>query len=100
MCASINVDPLASSKGCWTDILGIGEYYFQLAVIITEIALKRRRHNGGVIAISDLAKILTGPSSPTVLRDVSDEDIRKAITKLSALGNGFRLVEVFKSLSQ
>ena len=94
MCSSINVDPLASSKGCWTDILGLGGYYFQLAVIIAEIALKRRRHCGGVIAISDIVQILRGPSSPTALRDVSEEDIKKAIIKLSVLGNGFRLAEV------
>jgi hypothetical protein len=91
MCTSMKVDPLASSKGCWTDILGLGEYYFQLAVIVAEVALQRRGSSGGVIALCDILKILRGRRA---LRDVSEEDIRKAVSKLSVLGNGFRLAEV------
>lgn len=87
----MKVDPLASSKGCWTDILGLGDYYFQLAVIVAEVALQRRGSSGGVIALSDILKILRGRRA---LCDVSEEDIRKAVSKLSVLGNGFRLAEV------
>ena len=94
MCTSMKVDPLASSKGGWTHILGLGDYYFQLAVIVAEVALQRRGYSGGVIALSDILKILRSPSSPRALRDVSEEDIKRAVSKLSVLGNGFRLAEV------
>ena len=30
MCTSVNVDPLASSKGIFADFLGLGNFYFEL----------------------------------------------------------------------
>lgn len=32
MCKQIGVDPLASKKGFWVDVLGVGDFYFELAV--------------------------------------------------------------------
>ena len=32
MCAKIGVDPLASNKGFWSEVLGVSDFYFALAV--------------------------------------------------------------------
>ncbi len=32
MCTTIGVDPLASSKGFWSEMLGVGDFYYELAV--------------------------------------------------------------------
>jgi ESCRT-II complex subunit VPS22 len=32
MCKSIGVDPLSSNKGMWADILGTGDFYYELGV--------------------------------------------------------------------
>ena len=37
MCAHIGVDPLASSNGYWSKILGFGDFYYHLAVRIIEV---------------------------------------------------------------
>ncbi len=37
MCASIGVDPLASGKGFWSNMLEIGDFYYELAVQIVEV---------------------------------------------------------------
>jgi EAP30/Vps36 family len=37
MCASIGVDPLASGKGFWSNMLDIGDFYYELAVQIVEV---------------------------------------------------------------
>ena len=34
MCVSVGVDPLASNKGFWSDILGVGDFYFELGYIV------------------------------------------------------------------
>lgn len=34
MCASVGVDPLASNKGFWAELLGFGDFYYELAVQI------------------------------------------------------------------
>ncbi len=38
MCANIGVDPLASSNGYWSKILGIGDFYYHLGVRIIEVS--------------------------------------------------------------
>ena len=32
MCASIGVDPLASNKGFWSNMLDIGDFYYELGI--------------------------------------------------------------------
>ena len=34
MCAAAGVDPLASNKGFWTELLGFGDFYYELGVQI------------------------------------------------------------------
>ena len=36
MCASIGVDPLASNKGFWSNMLDIGDFYYELGINITK----------------------------------------------------------------
>jgi hypothetical protein len=40
MCNSIGVDPLASNKGFWAQLLGFGDFYYELAVQIIEICIR------------------------------------------------------------
>ena len=32
MCKQIGVDPLSSNKGFWVDVLGVGDFYYELEV--------------------------------------------------------------------
>lgn len=54
MCASIGVDPLTSRKGVWADLLGVGDYYYELAVRTIEICVSTRPMNGGVLSLNEL----------------------------------------------
>ena len=54
MCNSIGIDPLASKKGYWAELLGVGEFYFELAVQIVEICVATRNKNGGLIRLDEL----------------------------------------------
>lgn len=33
MCAKVGVDPLASNKGFWAELLGIGDFYYELGLL-------------------------------------------------------------------
>lgn len=35
MCANIGVDPLASNKGMWAQLLGFGDFYYELGVQVS-----------------------------------------------------------------
>ena len=113
MCAPLGVDPLSSEKGFWKQMLGIGEFYYELAVKVAEVCLASRSRNGGIISVSEVKTILQqrgtkfqfmtssgGSTSGSTKHDMkySSEDIITSISKLSKLGNGFRTVKVGKSV--
>ena len=76
MCAKIGVDPLASKspikmrldaifislflahKGFWAKLLGVGDFYYELAIQIVDISLKTREINGGLISIREVLQRL------------------------------------------
>ncbi|KAJ3061774.1 ESCRT-II subunit protein snf8 [Podochytrium sp. JEL0797] len=91
MCASIGVDPLASNKGFWAEVLGVGDFYYELAVQIAEICIATRPTNGGLISFptlkSHLLKMRGSNAQP-----ISDDDISQSIKTLSSLGSGYEVV--------
>ena len=51
MCANVGVDPLASNKGMWAQLLGFGDFYYELGVQIVEASLATRAYNGGFMEL-------------------------------------------------
>lgn len=92
MCLNVGVDPLASSKGFWADLLGVGDFHFELAVQIVQICMRSRNINGGIMPLNELLRILR--SSHAQHKETNEDDVRRATRKLSILGNGFRILEV------
>lgn len=93
MTASIGVDPLASNKGFWADVLGVGNFYFELGVQIVDVCMSTRSANGGLIDMQDLLrrlKLMRGSRASAI----SSDDVERAIRKLAVLGNGFSLISV------
>ena len=56
MCAHVGVDPLASNKGVWAQLLGFGDFYYELGVQIVEACLATRAYNGGLIDLPALQR--------------------------------------------
>ncbi len=42
MCANVGVDPLVSNQSRWTQLLGLGDFYYELGVQIIEACLATR----------------------------------------------------------
>ena len=95
MCAKIGVDPLASKKGFWSELLDVGDFYYELAVQIIEIGIVTRPKNGGLIGMSDLLRLLEKKRRAT-MQTVTDDDVKRAVKKLSVLGEGFQLLDMEK----
>lgn len=103
MCVGLGVDPLASNKGFWADILGVGNFYFELGLKIIQICIQTRVENGGIISLDSLHNIL---QKQIILRSkssnnndikISIEDVKRSVEKLSVLGSGFRIVNISKN---
>ncbi|XP_005990121.1 vacuolar-sorting protein SNF8 [Latimeria chalumnae] len=93
MCATIGVDPLASGKGFWAEMLGVGDFYYELGVQIIEVCLALKHRNGGLITLEELhQRVLKGRGK--FAQDVSQDDLIRAIKKLKALGSGFSMIPV------
>lgn len=93
MCQAIGVDPLASNKGFWGELLGFGDFYYELGVQIIDICFQTRRANGGLINEAELLTRLRKQRRATA-QQICEDDIERAVKKLAAFGDGFRLIKV------
>ncbi|KAI9029260.1 EAP30/Vps36 family-domain-containing protein [Hyaloraphidium curvatum] len=91
MCNQIGVDPLASTKGFWSDLLGIGDFYFELGIQVAECCLRTRDRNGGLIDLEEL-KRLVEKSRGRAAQEITEDDIVRAIKSLQPLGSGFEIL--------
>lgn len=86
MCVAAGVDPLASSKGLWDELLGVGQFYNELAVQVLTACLRTRDVNGGLLDLGECLKLVQ--ASRAAGQFVDTEDISRAVDCLSALGRG------------
>lgn len=103
MCAPLGVDPLASKKSFWGKLLGMGDFYHELAVKVAEVCLAARNRNGGIMSVKEVQVALSkrktrlGTAGNSKTNAVSVADIQVAVTKLAKLGGGFRMIQVGSS---
>ena len=93
MCATVGVDPLASSAGAWAASLGFGDFYARLAVQVAEACLAHRPLDGGLTPVDSLLAYLARRRGPRA-DPVSADDLKRAVAALACLGPGFGLVKV------
>ena len=91
LCRSVGIDPLTSTKD-WTTIFGVGDFYYQLAVQVVDVCISTRNQNGGIIELSELLSRLDHLRSHT--GNISNEDILRAIDKLTILRSGYSIIRV------
>jgi len=56
MCTPLGIDPLSSENGFWGKALGIGDFYYELAIKASEVCVASKNRNGGVIALSEVSE--------------------------------------------
>ncbi|KAL0688609.1 hypothetical protein Bca4012_088286 [Brassica carinata] len=88
MCAKVGVDPLASNKGFWAELLGIGDFYY-------ELGSKHWSLNGGSISLQELSSHLRQRRKKD-REAVTEDDCLRAISKLKVLGSGFEVITIGK----
>ena len=92
MCATAGVDPLASGKGFWAEKLGVGDFYYELAVQVVEVCMASAHSNGGLITMEEMKQRLDRSRSKTRRDSISNDDLLRAIQKLAVLNSGFALI--------
>ncbi|KAF5387061.1 hypothetical protein D9615_001796 [Tricholomella constricta] len=95
MCSSIGVDPLAGPRkgGWWAEMLGLGDWQYELGVQIIDVCINTRERNGGLIEMSELVRLvskLRGISGGVITED----DVVRSIKTLQPLGAGYQVVDI------
>ena len=98
MCAHIGVDPLASNKNKWSELLGLGDFYYELGIQVIEVCMFLRSQpryggGGGLVDLNAVHQRVTERRSKLVDKPTK-EDIEVAIKKLSCLGGGWAIVSI------
>ncbi|KAK2954714.1 putative Vacuolar-sorting protein SNF8 [Blattamonas nauphoetae] len=92
LCKEVQIDPLLSSKGIWAELLGIGDFYYELSVQIVDVCISTRSQNGGLIEMREMKHRLEALRHNT--QQISFEDITKAIEKLQILNSGYKMIKI------
>lgn len=96
MCAAIGVDPLTSVKGFWS-VLGIGDFYYELAVQIIEVCLATSSRNGGLIGLEELRRrLIKARGKRKEHQEITVDDLLRAAKKLKVFGSGFSVIPISK----
>jgi ESCRT-II complex subunit VPS22 len=96
MCSSIGVDPLAGPRkgGWWAEMLGLGDWQYELGVQIVDVCVSTRERNGGVIELGELVRIVSGLRDPENGVIITEEDVVRSIKTLQPLGAGYEVIDV------
>ena len=103
MCASIGVDPLASNKGFWSNMLDIGDFYYELGsdwfvgsvkltdvmsgVQIVEVCMASQHKTGGLLELGQLRqRLISSRGRSQHHQDITIDDLLRATKKLKILG--------------
>ena len=81
--------------GMWSELLGFGDFYYELGVQAVEACMAHRPANGGLMEIDELVAQVNKRRGGKV-DSVSKDDVVQSIKKLSKLGSGFRLLQIGK----
>lgn len=80
-----------ASKSFWA-VLGMGDFYYEIAVQVIEACIQTRPLNGGIIELASLLELVNQKRSKSAAK-VTAEDIVKTVATVKVLGNGFRIIE-------
>jgi ESCRT-II complex subunit VPS22 len=77
----------------WTDVLGIGDFYYDLGLRIIRQCIKTRAVNGGIMKVDDIVHRINA-STAKGGAVVSCDDVKRAVLKLSVLDKCFRVIDL------
>jgi ESCRT-II complex subunit VPS22 len=80
-------------QGFWTEMLGFGDFYYELSVQIVQVCMSTREQNGGFIDFSELKRLVEEIRGKRA-QPISEDDVVQSIKCLKPLGDGFKIITV------
>ena len=73
-------------------MLGIGDFYYELAVQIVEICFSMRAETGGLLEMNFLISKLKNMRGNQA--EITEEDVERSIQTLEPLGSGYEIIKL------
>lgn len=94
----INLSKTAN-KGFWADLLGVGDFYYELGIQIIEACIVSRINDGGLTELSEIMRrvqVMRGSNnnSKQQQQQISEDDIVRAIKTLKPLSGGYEVLPI------
>ena len=81
-----------ANKGFWADLLGVGDFYYELAVRIIQFCITEKRTTGaGIIGMQEMLKKLNVAKNNR--EPVSEQDVEQAVKSIKIFG-GFQVLVI------
>jgi len=93
----INLSTTAN-KGFWADLLGVGDFYYELGIQIIEACIVSRINDGGLTELSEIMRrvqVMRGSNNKQQQQQqISEDDIVRAIKTLKPLSGGYEVLPI------
>ncbi|KAF9586365.1 hypothetical protein BGW38_006281 [Lunasporangiospora selenospora] len=103
-----------ASKGVWGELLGMGDFYYELGIQIIDVCLSTRPLNGGLMELSEVKRKVermrgvretsnksreakskwTISLSKDTSMEISEDDLLRSVKTLAPLGSGFQILQI------
>lgn len=96
MCTTIGVDPLAGPRkgGWWAEMLGLGDWQYELGVQIVDVCISTRERNGGLIEMGELIRLVSKLRGVAGGDVITEDDVMRSIRTLKPLCAGYEVIDV------
>lgn len=87
---------MIANKGFWADLLGVGDFYYELGIQIIEACIVSRINDGGLTELSEIMRrvqVMRG-SNKQQQQQISEDDIVRAIKTLKPLSGGYEVLTI------
>ena len=88
---------MIANKGFWADLLGVGDFYYELGIQIIEACIVSRINDGGLTELSEIMRrvqVMRGSNKQQQQQQISEDDIIRAIKTLKPLSGGYEVLSI------
>lgn len=97
---SLGLDLLSSQKNVFAGVLGLGDFYFQLAGKVVEFCMNERKFCGSYVPLKRTVEQVELHFDGLISKEkgkkthISEDDVTTALSKLRVLGEGYTIVKL------
>ncbi|EIE82682.1 hypothetical protein RO3G_07387 [Rhizopus delemar RA 99-880] len=82
------------NKGFWADLLGVGDFYYELGIQIIEACITSRSSDGGLTELAEIMRRIKTMRGMDTKQQITEDDMIRAIKTLKPLSGGYQVLQI------